>query len=55
MSETDTTTTSTIEDPLPNMFTQYQKRSIEKGRKWISYSKEYKLAAIDRFKSGRSR
>ena len=46
---------SLVADPLPTMFTQYQQRYINKGCKRISYPREYKLAAIQRVRSGKSR
>ena len=46
---------SLIEDPLPTMFSQYQQWFINKGCKRISYPREYKLAAIQRVRSGKSR
>ena len=42
-----------IEDPVVQMFALYQQRFI--GKKRISYPREYKLAAIDQVKCGKTR
>lgn len=48
-------TNTMIEDPVQNMFLRYQEVFTRKGTKRISYPREYKLAAIDRVKSGKTR
>ena len=44
-----------LDDPVRTMFARYQQRFFEQGRKRLSYPKEYKLAAIQRVKSGNTR
>ena len=54
-STVDSTSNATIEDPVHSMFARFQQRSTHIGVKRISYSREYKLAAIQCVKSGKTR
>ena len=45
----------TIDDPIRTMFIRYQQKLESLGKKRLSYPREYKLAAIEEVKSGKSR
>ena len=44
-----------IDDPVRTMFARYQQRLREQGKKRLSYPREYKLAAIEQVKLGKTR
>ena len=47
--------TPSIDNPVQTMFNRYQQRLKDQGRQRLSYPREYKLAAIEQVKSGRTR
>lgn len=49
------TINSTLDDPVRTIFAKYQQCSLQQNRKRLSYPREYKLAAIERVKAGRTR
>ena len=63
LSETDSEETTvienpvqaTIENPVQSMFLRHQQRSKDQGRQRLSYPREYKLAAIELVKGGKTR
>lgn len=48
-------TTELIDNPVKTMFIRYQQRLKEQGKLRLSYPREYKLAAIEEVKSGKTR
>lgn len=46
---------TTLDNPVRTMFIRYQARLIEQGKQRLSYPREYKLAAIELVKAGKSR
>ena len=50
-----TTTSASVHNPVQTMFIQYRQKLKDQGRQRLSYPREYKLAAIEQVKSGKSR
>ena len=46
---------ATIENPVQSMFLRHQQKSKDQGRQRLSYPREYKLAAIELVKAGKTR